>query len=412
MRSKELSDYQFKLSENASVGLDLIRAFCAQWLVVVHGAIVLNVAPWFMPPNFPLWPVLIFTILFLLSGMFITYSTSRKLQRRKYTFKVYFIERFSRIYSAYIPALLIIVGFDAFLIIVLNTTTYINSYNLGTFIGNLFILQESYPLFSPIFGHTYFGSALQLWTLPIEWWLYMLIGWLILGRRSTKSKVLYFITLVIFFLLFFSILTGGTSTYNNYRLTMASIPWILGCVMAIILNIDFKKESGILKRSIQEKRTTKIKSHFMKTMDWATSRNRSLLFMMLFILLLIIRGFLVIDIHDPLVSLCMMGAIYFLIMHLNQTKFKIPDSIKKSIRLFANYSFTLYLLHYSIIVILATQASIVPPLFLIFLGFILSNIISLIVALVTEMQHKKLRNFLLKISGKENWAVNESKVEF
>jgi peptidoglycan/LPS O-acetylase OafA/YrhL len=131
-------------------------------------------------------------IFFLLSGFLISLSVFQKHAEPTYDFRAFFIDRFCRIYAAYLPALIFIACLDRYiadspLYSGPNTINDGNHFDLLTWIGNLFMLQD-FPLFqvarrlgaqehSWFFGP--FGSAGSLWTISIEWWIYMLFGTLV-----------------------------------------------------------------------------------------------------------------------------------------------------------------------------------------------------------------------------------------
>ena len=51
-------------------------------------------------------------------------------------------------------------------------------YSFLDFMGNVLMLQD-YPLLLNYTGITNFGTAHVLWTLAIEWWIYLAFGWLV-----------------------------------------------------------------------------------------------------------------------------------------------------------------------------------------------------------------------------------------
>jgi peptidoglycan/LPS O-acetylase OafA/YrhL len=354
----------FKISENTSIGLDLIRAISAQTVLIGHGISFMGIAMWLHPPNFPWIQEVAVVIFFLLSGLVITYSTFGKLNFIEYNFKQFFLERFSRIYTAYIPIIFLIAVLDTFYLYYLNGINLYNSYNLRTFILNLVMLQD-FPVFQTYqsaLSVTSFGTARPFWTLAVEWWIYMFFGWLILGIRDIKNKIFYYIIL-----LFLSIVP----IYNCVagRGDGLGLFWVFGFAIVVLLNRRVNKNLA----------------------------NKSLSFFLFFIILAIIREYFVRIAYDRIFALFLGGALYFLIIHLNKSRFKFPQLVKKSIRWWADYSFSLYLLHYSIFTIIAMFKSLYSPYLLFFVGFVISNVSSMTVAYFTEMNHKKFKNYLFNI---------------
>ena len=131
---------------------------------------------------------------FLLSGFLITDSVRTSVLRGHFTFRSFFINRFRRIYTAFVPALLLVAALDWYS---WQSPVYDfpQDYNVHTAISNLFMLQD-YPVFQilrrlhvhdqPWFVSS-FGSARQLWTISIEWWIYMLVG-LVTAMALNKGR--------------------------------------------------------------------------------------------------------------------------------------------------------------------------------------------------------------------------------
>ncbi|MGB1307441.1 MAG: acyltransferase family protein [Oceanihabitans sp.] len=189
---------KFKLSYSSSVYLDIIRAVSSQLVVVGHAISFLAIFPLIQPPKFPYIQNIAVLVFFILSGFLISYSIFRK---DNYSFKEYFIDRFSRIYAGLIPSILVVFIID-YVNIKLNPEgyNYYNAFNIKTFIGNLFMLED-FPgqvlvTNQPI---TSFGSGRTLWTLAVEWWLYMAFGYFII--KIWRKKKFKFQTILVFSLL-------------------------------------------------------------------------------------------------------------------------------------------------------------------------------------------------------------------
>lgn len=184
-----MTNSNFYISDNTSVSLDIVRVIASQMVVIGHGISFMSIAKWLQPPNFPYIQNIAVVIFFILSGFFISNSLFKKTKNSNYNFKIYYVERFSRIYSGYIPAIVIIIVLDIIWLNILSGNDINNAFNMNTLIGNLFMLQDSYRVVEPLigrsfFGVTSFGSARIFWNLAAEWWMYMFFGWLILGNRS------------------------------------------------------------------------------------------------------------------------------------------------------------------------------------------------------------------------------------
>jgi len=160
--------------------LDFVRALGAQLVLLGHAA------HYMWPQNFlangAVQTIGVF-IFFLISGFLISYSVFTKRHDPTYDFGSFFIDRFCRIYSAFLPALILVAIIDG-LIVADPAYQWRRDFNLQTWIGNLLMLQD-FPVFQVLrrlgmhdspWMIAEFGSARPFWTISIEWWIYMLFG--------------------------------------------------------------------------------------------------------------------------------------------------------------------------------------------------------------------------------------------
>lgn len=168
---------------------------------------------------FPLWPALGWlkqygvVVFFLLSGFLISRTLHRRLDDPNSTFVDYAIDRWSRIYSGFLPAIIFVCVIDY---IATSGTSgvfreTVERYTVPLFFANLFMLQ------APSVAMT-FGSASPFWTVAIEFWIYMFIGLIAFARRdglSPSSAVAIILTGII----------PVQSLTENY---MILVPWLLG----------------------------------------------------------------------------------------------------------------------------------------------------------------------------------------
>lgn len=127
-------------------------------------------------------------LFFALSGFLIAYNCMTK---KSYSFFEYMADRFARIFTAFLPALVLIALIDpAWQKLgepapVANFVHQDNS--LSAFLANALMLQhtpfgrmiEGLPRWEP------FGSGRQFWTIAVEWWLYSLFGIIFFAFRSS-----------------------------------------------------------------------------------------------------------------------------------------------------------------------------------------------------------------------------------
>jgi peptidoglycan/LPS O-acetylase OafA/YrhL len=172
------------LSPAQRLYLDALRAGAAMMVLFGH------TAHFFLPGSFLAagWlQGLGVYLFFLISGFLISLSVFEKRHDPHYGFRAYFIDRSCRIYSAFLPALVLVVVLDGFI----HTSPLYEwgrDFTPQDWFGNLLMLQD-FPIFQILrrlgmhdsawfIGP--FGSARPFWTISIEWWIYMLFGGVVL----------------------------------------------------------------------------------------------------------------------------------------------------------------------------------------------------------------------------------------
>lgn len=136
----------------------------------------------------PTFSVLIF---FVLSGFLIAYTSDKK--TASYGFGNYMADRFGRIYTVLAPVL-VFTGLLMFLyapekLLVLKSVT-------GSLFSSLFLLYDhpllSYHVADPYLGTDltayFFAGNLPLWSLCVEWWMYVLFG-LVFYKRIRNLRM-------------------------------------------------------------------------------------------------------------------------------------------------------------------------------------------------------------------------------
>jgi len=195
------------LSIQASFSFSLIRVIAAELVVIAHGLNLYHVIkhPLFrtIPPKLGSIGVILF---FIISGFLICYSTFSR--RKNTSFFEFFISRASRIYSGYVPCLIFILGMDFFSqkVFPVSWIKY-PTLTVGHFFYNLFMLQNYSVLHENSFGFLFFLMGKEtfstpkgpLWTISVEWWLYLSFGIFIYYWESIKAlnlKVIFFLIIV------------------------------------------------------------------------------------------------------------------------------------------------------------------------------------------------------------------------
>ncbi len=367
---------EFKLSKDASIFLDLVRSVSAQMVLLGHLLIFLKIYPGANNEKTHALYIQNFGVLafFILSGFLISYSTKRKVAIGGFKFKNYFFDRFIRIYSAFIPCLFFILFVDVVSFSLFPAEySYDETFNLKTFLLNVFMLQD-YPMidFRSIFSGNIsvatllnfnlisqpFASGRPLWTLALEWWFYLFFGFLVLHKTIKLNSVLkFFIFLVLAFipLLNTTFMRGSCLTYV----------WFMGVLMYFAV-------SSPLMKSIYNSKILIGAFIFLALLRVFTNKNEAYDFQLALILTIIFA--------------------LLLNFYSNSSVFN-NQTVNTWIRTSANYSFTLYLIHYSIIDFAKNYINEGQS----FMGlgalFIICNVLAFSIAYYTEFRHKEFREF-------------------
>jgi len=352
-----------KLNSGSSNFFNITRVLASQAVLLGHLFSWLNIFPKLQPPYLPHIQSVGVVVFFILSGFLIPYSTVLKVkQNPNYSFKDFFIERFSRIYVSLLPCILIVLLIDFVCVTYFPSNyEYYSGFNFKNFVGNLLMLENN-P-FHKTYDFTYFipfGSARPFWTLAIEWWIYFWFGYLYLVIfLKNKSNLLNIIILILFSIV----------PFYNFMFGMGGglfLPWCLG-VLIFMLWPFFNK-----------------------------LKNKKTLIVFLIITFLVVIFyqyrrvfFLYVEPYFVmyLAFVMMLGLIFF-------HSIKIGPKMSKVIQYLADYSFTLYLLHYSFINLFTTFIEPENKILFMIISFVSINVISAIVANFTEMNYKKFRSFL------------------
>lgn len=186
------------LSPEASVYLNLVRVAACEVVVVSH--FYTRYRPMFLDSIFlggMLGGLGVFTF-FVISGFLISYSVYQKMQNPNYRFRHYFVDRFSRIYSGLVPALilsLVVAGgiyatnpayFNHLLDAEspINLQTFTATISMTDMVPSGLVNATSTAFFGASFAQPMispFGFNSVLWSLVVEWWIYMFFGWVTLG---------------------------------------------------------------------------------------------------------------------------------------------------------------------------------------------------------------------------------------
>jgi peptidoglycan/LPS O-acetylase OafA/YrhL len=193
------------LTPEASVFLNIIRVIAAEVVVISH--FFTKYQPMFLNSIFfggMLGGLGVFTF-FAISGFLIAYTILRKTENSTYRFRDFFVDRFSRIYSGLIPAVLV----SLMLAVGIYCTNQVYFNHLLTSESQLSISEFAATLtmtnmvpngFFNAVSNLFLGSPLNftaissfgfnsvLWSLMVEWWIYMFFGWVVLGSLAIFGR--------------------------------------------------------------------------------------------------------------------------------------------------------------------------------------------------------------------------------
>ena len=339
----------FTLTEASSLSLNILRLIAAQLVLVGHEINVLKLTSWLKFSNGIYIQFVAIVIFFLISGFLIPYSVVRKLSDKGYSFVSYLIERFSRIYSGYLPAILLVIILDAIYIKFLPTVfPYLNGFKVKNLITNLLMLQY-YP-------STTFGSGRVFWTLGLWWWIYLSYGWIFINKKLRLNQPILWWGILACFLI--------VPVYNliNEKGQWLSLVWVMG------LGIYYYLKKPKLR------------------INQATDYLLSIIFFILSIIRLVATG----KEFELGFGLGLSLSLLFLLTALQRNRNKINHFVKRFISFFAGYSFTLYLIHYTILIFFLGLNLPLPPTLTFLMIWFTSNVLSILIAKFTELKYKEL----------------------
>lgn len=350
---------RLKISPIQSDVINLLRAIAAQCVLIGHLEFTffgeLTIINHVAKPAF--------AIFIVLSGYLISFTTFRKINlNQNYGFLNFLIERFARIYIAFIPALLIGALADHINFNLFNK--YSDIYSLKNWLINIFQLQDQ-----PIIEltkkclniNTSLGKSLgsngPLWSLSFEWWLYLIFGWTILIDNKRKW---WFWTVFILLAVNPIYRIFYPPTWINHIVLM----WLIGLIITVAI-----KNGGFDNPNKKDKYYVTIS-----------------------IIGLFISSFYS---HILSVTIFIGFSLFFGFKILNQTTFTISKKTSETIKFLNNFSFTLYLIHYPILMLFRNLFQ-TPNYTEVIITILSINFIAICTAYVFEMRYKKVSNYLFK----------------
>ena len=344
----------FRLNQISSNFIHFLRAILSQIVMIGH-VLILNGLYSYESAlgGLPPYAVMVF---FILSGFVISYSIN--LKDKAYGFNNYLADRFARIFSVVIPTLILTLILGLMGIAINGIAPF--SMNPWHFVSTLFMQQENLVLLKiqyylpnepqyNIIG--FFGENLPLWSLSLEWWNYVFFGFVFYLGTSKYRMPQYMLFLVsVLFVIMYALFPGRASSGLSFI-------WFGGVVIHYILNNGFQvKKSGWLAIAFLT----------LTAVQYEINQQLSIVFCALFFATSII--------------------------HFQQSEAPAWNSFFKLFKWPGNYSFTLYSIHYPIL--LFTLAFVKDPIINSIVVIVFSNLISFLFYHLFENRYKRLATFL------------------
>jgi peptidoglycan/LPS O-acetylase OafA/YrhL len=339
-----------------STTLDLVRFLCSQGVLAGHLFYFLNIGAGSLT-GLASYCVLIF---FVLSGFLISLSLFRNLSSdQSYNFGSYFRDRFFRIYPPFLASLVFVFALDAIGFLIASQPFSLTAY-LFEFIVNILQLQEfpaatylNEQFMIEFFRFNCFGTNLPLWTIGIEWWMYMFFGLgVFLWTGKIKFRIMY--VPILFILMISPVYFIFRATHMAPGLTLY---WFMGTLITLI--------SG--KVSIK-KGVTPVAAGILLILAGLTSFHQ--------------LGF------TPSIIIFCVGLLTLQAVE-QGCHFTVNKSIRRTAKFLAGYSYSLYLIHYPILYFAVYVFKPSGEISTFILLYLIVNIIAIIFARLFEFPSNK-----------------------
>jgi peptidoglycan/LPS O-acetylase OafA/YrhL len=216
-----------KLTVYTSNVLDLARASAAGLVVLMHARVAIGDAEGvlgnivYAAANCGTQAVFWF---FVISGYLVGGSVISGIAENRFSFRSYFIARFSRLYIVLLPAFLLFCALDGWrhAAVGMNVNAGLEtaaSLSLPTLLGNLLFLQTL--VVPPL------GSNHPLWSLANEFWYYVAFPLLLAPLMANKARG----TRAALFVL--GVLILGVIARLNISIVWLFVPWCMGAALRI-----------------------------------------------------------------------------------------------------------------------------------------------------------------------------------
>lgn len=322
-----------RLTERASVHLDMARGIAALAVLVGHVRGLFFVDYHNLPRHSPLISAFYagtalghqaVVVFFVLSGFFIVSSIADSFEQHKWSWTAYLVNRITRLSLVLIPSLIFCWILDRIGMAMaataplyqhpvanLFTDSIASLETFRNFVGNLFYLQGI--LVEP------FGSNAPLWSLSYEFWYYIIfpLALCALVKQYRPSMRIVYLVLAIV-----------VTWFVGYTIALYFLVWLLGGAIAISRVVKWSPvrfSGAIVAATIP----------FVLVLGLSVAHPLNSPFLM-----------------DAIVALAFGLWIYAVV---EAPERSMPAFYSKSARLFAGFSYTLYLTHFPIVFLLRSR---------------------------------------------------------
>lgn len=347
----------------ASTYLDALRAIAANVVVVSH-VVLIHFGGGTVGAGFAV------ALFFLLSGFLITQSMLNWRNRPPPRLGGFLADRVARIVTPYVPALLLVVAANAWFITSKWGAPGVNT-GLRTFLGNLLMLQD-HSVFQ-VLGIAHievpwrirpYNAAEPFWTVSIEMWIYVAAGlffFCVLGRERIRGRILWPLVALSLPVVVWNAAAGGGKSLT--------LIWLLGAVAGYALASlpdGSSRRTGWLA-------------------FWLVAFGAAGLFGRIAKV-----GF---DAYE-LQTVALVAMIVFgLLIGLSRMR-SVPPMLDRGFRFLASYSYSLYLIHNTVLIVVFEATQGVPRWVSIPLGVLLSHGVAIALYMAFERHHRRVAQWL------------------
>ncbi|GAB2174738.1 acyltransferase family protein [Dongia sp. agr-C8] len=214
------------ITPNGACYLDFVRVVATNLVLLGHSLVLFELAP----PT-PLGGIGV-TLFFLLSGFLITMAACRRWKRAEPQFLSFMIDRCARIFVPFVPILICVAILNGIFDLPRADPLGVNTGPIA-FLANLFLLND-YPVLQAAshvaniadFYPRAYNTAEPFWTIPIEFWTYVVFAafFFTFLRRESLGLVKLALLGVALPIFLWNAFAGGAGDL--------SLIWILGSLAA------------------------------------------------------------------------------------------------------------------------------------------------------------------------------------